>query len=116
MIEQFKLWRMERIRQRSKLSGAKGLALTAAILHRVFSFAVENEMLVKNPVRLEGRPGEEPERGSQPFKPDELGKLREHAGPYSLVVTLLRWTGLRGSDAVALMGPKWISIQKKSGA
>jgi integrase len=102
MIEQFKLWRMERIRQRSKLSGAKGLALTAAILHRVFSFAVENEMLVKNPVRLEGRPGEEPERGSQPFKPDELGKLREHAGPYSLVVTLLRWTGLRGSDAVAL--------------
>jgi integrase len=59
-------------------------------------------MLVKNPVRLEGRPGGEPERGSQPFKPDEIRKLREHAGPDSLAFALLRWTGLRGSDAVGL--------------
>ena len=59
-------------------------------------------MLVKNPVRLEGRPGAEPERGSQPFKPDEICKLREHAGLDSLAFSLLRWTGFRGSDAVAL--------------
>jgi integrase len=102
LIEQFKVWRMERIRSRSKFVGAKSLVLSAAILHRVFAFAVENDMLAKNPVRLEGRPGGEPERGSQPFKPDELRKLREHAGPDSLAFTLLRWTGLRGSDAVAL--------------
>jgi integrase len=102
MVEQFKVWRMERIRRRSKFTEAKSLVLTAAILHRVFSFAVENEMLVKNPVRLEGRPGGEPERGSQPFKPDELRKLRENAGAYAMTVALLRWTGLRGSDAVLL--------------
>lgn len=102
MIEQWKVWRVARIRSRSKLGGAKSLALSAAILHRVFQFAVENEMIVKNPVRLEGRPGENPERGSQPFKPDEIRKLREHAGPDFLAVTLLRWTGFRGSDAVAL--------------
>lgn len=59
-------------------------------------------MIVKNPVRLEGRPGENPERGSQPFKPDEIRKLREHAGPDSLAFALLKWTGFRGSDAVAL--------------
>ena len=101
-VEQFKVWRVERIRSRSWLKGAKSLSLSAAILHRVFAFAIENEMLVKNPVRLEGRPGAEPERGSQPFKPDELQKLREHAGPEALTFSLLRWTGLRGSDAVAL--------------
>jgi len=102
MIEQWKVWRVARIRSRSKLGAAKSLALSAAILHRIFQFAVENEMLVRNPVRLEGRPGENPERGSQPFKPDEIRKLREHAGPDSLAFALLKWTGFRGSDAVAL--------------
>ncbi len=101
-MEEFKVWRMERIRSRSKLSEAKGIVLSAAILHRVFSCAVENEMIVKNPVRLEGRPGDKPERGSQPFKPDEIRKLREHAAPDALAFALLRRTGLRGSDAVAL--------------
>jgi integrase len=102
LIEQFKVWRMERIRSRSKLAKAKSIVLSAAIHHRVFAFAAENDMLAKIPVRLEGRPGGEPERGSQRFKPDELRKLREHAGPDSLAFALLRWTGLRGSDAVAL--------------
>lgn len=102
LVEQWKVWRVARIRSRSKLGEAKGLALSAAILHRVFSFALENDMTVKNPVRLEGRPGENPEHGSQPFKPDEVRKLREHAGPDALAVVLLRWTGFRGSDAVAL--------------
>jgi integrase len=101
-IEQFKVWRMERVRKRSKFVGAKSLVLSAAILHRVFAFAAENDMLSKNPVRLEGRPGGEPDRGSQPFKPGELRKLREYAEPDSLAFELLRWTGLRGSDAVAL--------------
>lgn len=102
LVEQFKVWRMERIRKRSKFDEGKSLPLCAAILHRVFSFGVEDEMLMKNPVRLEGRPGGEPEHGSQPFKPGQLRKLREHAGPDSLAVILLQWTGLRGSDAVAL--------------
>ncbi|HLW81654.1 MAG TPA: site-specific integrase [Candidatus Acidoferrales bacterium] len=102
MIEQWKVWRVARIRSRSKMGAAKSLALCAAILHRVFQFAIENEMAVKNPVRLEGRPGENPERGSQPFRPDEIRKLREHAGSDALAFALLRWTGFRGSDAVAL--------------
>jgi integrase len=87
---------------RTNSGRAGSLSLCAAILHRFFAFAVENDMLVKNPVRLEGRPGDSPERGAQPFKPEELRKLRENAGADLLALLLLRWTGLRGSDAVAL--------------
>ncbi len=102
LVEQFKAWRLDRIRARSKSGAAKSLSLCAAIVHRVFSFAVENEFVAKNPVRLEGRPGENPEAGAQPFKPEEIRKLRESAGPDMLTFLLLRWTGFRGSDAVAL--------------
>jgi integrase len=76
--------------------------LDAAILHRVFSFAVENDMVVKNPVRMEGRPGDNPEGGAEPYSAKELGKLRENAGDDLRSFPLLRWTGLRGSDAVTV--------------
>lgn len=102
LVDEFKIWRIERIRARSKFAQAKSIVLSAAILHRVFAFALEKELISKNPVKLEGRPGEETERGSQPFKAAELQKMREHAGPDFLAFALLRWTGLRGSDAVAL--------------
>lgn len=102
LVEQWKSWRLARISSRNGDGSARSLALCAAILHRVFAFALENEMVLRNPVRLEGRPGHNPERGSQPFKADEVRKLREHSGPDFLAFELLRWTGLRGSDAVAL--------------
>ncbi|MGH9780306.1 MAG: tyrosine-type recombinase/integrase [Candidatus Acidiferrales bacterium] len=111
ITEQYKVWRVERIRSRSKLGEAKSLALCAAILHRVFAFAVENDMMLKNPVRLEGRPGDNPERGSQPFKPAELVKLRAVAQGDLLAFLLLRWTGFRGSDAVALT---WAEVDWES--
>jgi integrase len=59
-------------------------------------------MIEKNPVRLEGRPGENPEGGAEPFSPEELSLLRKYAEPDLLEFLLLRWTGLRGSDAVKL--------------
>jgi integrase len=102
LVESFKVWRIERIKSRKHSRGASSLPLDAAILHRVFSFAIENEMIEKNPVRLEGRPGENPEGGAEPFSGDELSLLRKHAGSDLLAFLLLRWTGLRGSDAVKL--------------
>lgn len=101
-MEKFKVWRVERIRERKFARGGTSLALDAAILHRIFSFAVENEMIVRNPVRMEGRPGGNPESGAQPFDATELGNLRDHADEDLLTFLLLRWTGFRGSDAVAL--------------
>jgi len=102
LVEHFKVWRVERINKKKHSRGATGLVLDAAILHRVFSFAVENEMVLKNPVRMEGRPGENPKNGAEPFTASQLSNMRKHAGPDLLMFLLLRWTGLRGVDAVKL--------------
>ena len=102
VVERFKVWRVERINKKKHSRGATGLVLEAAIMHRVFSFAVENEMVLKNPVRMEGRPGENPQNGAEPFAAAQLSKMREQAGPDLLIFLLLRWTGLRGIDAVNL--------------
>jgi integrase len=102
LIESFKVWRVGRIRKRKFARGATGLILDVAILHRVFSFGAENDWIVKNPVRMEGKPGENPKNGAEPFTADELGRLREHAGDDLLAFLLLRWTGLRGGDVVSL--------------
>ena len=63
--------------------------------------AVECELIAKNPVMFEGRPGDSAENGAQPFRGEQLVKLRQ-AGEDLLTYLLLRWTGLRGSDAVRL--------------
>lgn len=107
VVEQFKAWRVERIRKKKFSREGRGLALDAAILHRVFSYAIELEIVQRNPVRLEGRPGDEPECGAQPFKAEELARLREAVGPDLLTFLLLRWTGLRGSDVVRL---RWSEV------
>jgi integrase len=101
-IESFKVWRTERIKKQKNSRGATGLVLDTAILHRVFAFALENEMIAKNPVRMEGRPGENPENGAEPFATNDLTNLREHAAEDLLIFLLLRWTGFRGSDAVSV--------------
>ena len=46
---------------------AGGLSLDVAILHGVFALAVENEMMIKNPVKMEGRPGDNPQDGAAPL-------------------------------------------------
>jgi integrase len=102
VVESFKVWRIERIKRRKFARGGTGLVLDAAILHRVFAFALENEMIAKNPVRMEGRPGENPENGAEPFTAHDLARLRDHAADDLMTFLLLRWTGFRGSDAVSV--------------
>ncbi len=101
-IEKFKVWRLAKIQEKKFSRGGRGLALDVAILHRVFAVAVECELVVKNPVTFEGRPGDSPENGAQPFRGEQLTKLRQAANEDLLTYLLLRWTGLRGSDAVRL--------------
>jgi integrase len=103
VIEDFKVWRLKLVLEKKFSRGGRGVVLDTAILHRVFVYAIDCEMVTRNPVRLDGRPGDDPERGAQPFKADELTKLRDTAGPDLLAFLLLRWTGLRGSDAVGLI-------------
>jgi integrase len=101
-VESFKVWRASRIRTRNFSRGATSLALDAAILHRIFAIGVEYEIVEKNPVRMEGRPGDTPERGAQPFSAGQLDKLKQAAGADLFIFLLLRWTGMRGSDIVGL--------------
>jgi len=101
-VESFKVWRAARIRTRNFSRDATSLALDAAILHRIFAVGVEYEIVEKNPVRMEGRPGDIPERGAQPFSAAQLEKLKQAAGPDHFTFLLLRWTGMRGSDIVGL--------------
>jgi integrase len=102
VVEDYKLWRLAAIRKRKESRGGAGLVLDIAILHRCFAWAKERELVTLNPVKMEGRPGEAPVRGAQPFTAEALAQLRVHAGPDLLALLLLRWTGLRGSDAVQL--------------
>jgi integrase len=102
VIEDFKAWQLARVTKKNFSRGGRGVVLDTAIMHRIFGYTIECEILAKNPVRLEGRPGDSAEHGAQPFKPAELTKLREAAGRDLLTFLLLRWTGLRGSDAVGL--------------
>jgi integrase len=102
LVESFKVWRIDRIKQRKYCRGGTGLLLDIAVLHCLFSFAVKREMVAKNPVQLEGRPGNNSERGAEPFSAEELLRLREHAGADTLLLLTLRWTGFRGSDAVRI--------------
>lgn len=107
LVEDFKAWRLEKVLQKKFSRGGRGVVLDTAILHRLFGYAVDCELLTRNPVRLDGRPGDDPERGAQPFKADELQKLRQAAGADLLAFLLLRWTGMRGSDVVGL---RWEEI------
>jgi integrase len=106
-VEDFKAWRLARVLKKKHSRGGRGVVLDVAILHRVFVYAIDCELVVKNPVRLEGRPGDQPERGAQPFTAAQLGKLRQAAGNDALAFLLLRWTGMRGSDVVGL---RWEEI------
>jgi integrase len=101
-IEKFKVWRLAEIQKKKFSRGGRGLSLDVAILHRVFAVAIECELIAKNPVMFEGRPGDSSEHGAQPFRGEQLGKLRDAAKEDLLAYLLLRWTGLRGSDAVRL--------------
>jgi integrase len=132
-IEMFKVARQKAIAELKQARGGSSVALDIAILHRIFKFAVEKELMVQNPIDLknESKPGANPQSGARDFTADELGKLREAAdlvndggklrkrrtdwekklygatGGDLFIFLVLRWTGLRGGDAVGL---RWRDI------
>jgi integrase len=112
VVESFKVWRLGKILEKKFSRGGRGLALDVAILHRIFAYAaIDCELVVRNPVRLDGRPGDESEHGAQPFNAEQLGRMRQAAGQDLLAFLLLRHTGFRGSDTVGL---RWEEIEWQS--
>jgi integrase len=101
VVEEFKVHRLAAILKRKHSCGGSGLHLDVAILHAVFAFAIDVELLVgkNNPVRFEKYPGKKSKGGAQPFTYEELTQLRRAAGQDLLAFLFLRHTGLRGFDA-----------------
>lgn len=106
-IEAFRVWRAARAKNRKNCRGLNGLALDIAILHRIFAFALKRKLIAENPVQMEESPGDNPERGAEPYTGNELSLMKAHADRDLLAFLLLRWTGLRGSDIVTL---RWSDV------
>jgi hypothetical protein len=98
-IELFKIDRLKRIEELKQSRGGTSIALDIAVLHRMFQFAVDKEMMVHKPIDLskESKPGKNPKNGARPFTAEELKKLRGAADGDLFNLLVLRWTGLRGS-------------------
>lgn len=96
---------------RAQFRNGAGLQNDLGMLSQVFKFAVDRKMMTANPIRQTRQKSER--QITQPFSAEELGRLRVCAiGQERLMFILLRWTGLRGSDAVAL---PWSSINWTDG-
>ena len=108
-IEKFKVDRHKKITAMKQSRGGSSIALDIAVLHRMFNLAVSKQMILKKPIDLskESKPGKNPKNGARPFTGDELKKLRDHAGEDLFLLLLLRWTGLRKSDAMSL---RWSEV------
>jgi integrase len=80
----------------------------------MFNLAVSKQMMANKPIDLskESKPGKNPKNGARPFTGEELKKLREAANEDFFMFLLLRWTGLRKSDALSL---RWGEIHFDSG-
>jgi len=74
VVESFKVWRVARITAKKGSRGGTGMVLDVAVLHKLFQVAVEEELIARNPVKFEGRPGDSPTRGAQPFSAQELSQ------------------------------------------
>jgi integrase len=113
-IEKYKVDRRKKIVALKQARGGSSIALDIAVLHRMFNFAVSKQMIVKKPIDLrnESKPGKNPKNGARPFNAEELTRLRESAGEDMFMVLLLRWTGLRGSDALGL---RWENVHFNRG-
>ncbi len=103
VVEDFKPWRLRRILAKCNGRNGSGLDLDLAALHRVFSFGLKMELVLKNPVEMEGiSPGGNAEQGAQPFSQEELARLYQFAQQERFTFLVLRHTGLRSGDARSL--------------
>ena len=64
IVEDFKAWRLARILTQKHARGGGGLDLDVAVLHRIFAYGVESELIDRNPVKMEGTPGSKPSHGA----------------------------------------------------
>lgn len=101
LADDFRAWRLKRIKPRKGSDGKSTLFLDVAALHHVFAIATEKGLIQQNPFKLTGTKYN-PNRSAKPFTKDELRAMRNHAGDDLFLFLLLRWTGFRRSDGALL--------------
>lgn len=101
LILEFRDWREAAIAKNSRSRGGSGLYQDMSCLRFIMGCAVENGLIVKNPVPKEQRP--EIVRGTAPYSGEELKRMRDVCTPEELLVfAIFRHTGMRGSDVADL--------------
>jgi integrase len=112
-IAKYKIARHKAVIAKKQSRGGAGVALDIAILHGVFAFAVAQKMLAEKPISMahESKPGKNPKNGASAFTGDGLAAIRratvyKNSRKQTIDDTptflLLRWAGLRVSDAIRL--------------
>lgn len=124
VIAKYKIARHKAVTAKKQSRGGAGVALDIAVLHGMFAFAVAQKMLFEKPISMarESKPGENPKNGARAFTGEEMAAIRK-ATVYknsrrqtiddTHVFLLLRWSGLRVSDAVRL---QWKHVQFDRGS
>jgi len=102
LLEQYFLERIEQIRTSKQGTNGSGILTDFSAVRRFIQFCVEEKFMP--PIKLPEAPkvlGEV--EGAEPFTSDEIERIGQQAqGIALLAYLLLRWTGLRGQDVVAL--------------
>lgn len=113
VIEEYRAYRLAQTLQRKQSRGGQGLDVDVVVLKQIFDLAIELGYSKPNPVKSISRTKVRPSKVPEPFTQEELDKLRAVVvGNELLVFSLLRWTGMRGSDVVGLT---WDEIDFQSG-
>ena len=102
LLEQYFLERLEQIKATKQATNGSGILTDFSAVRRFIQFCVEEKFMP--PIKLPEAPkvlGEV--EGAEPFTSDEIERIGQQArGIALLAYLLLRWTGLRGQDVVAL--------------
>ena len=110
LIESYKDWRLSRIR-RKNCTGERAISHDLALLHHLFAFALDRELISRNPVKVPHQPFD-PDKGAQPFEADEVALMQAESEKETLSLfptkhnllpfLLALRTGLRRADLVRL--------------
>lgn len=111
ICDEYRFLRIKSIQAKKGPKGGSGYASEAGALHAVFQHGILRGLAPHNPF-VSFRNRGSAERGAQPFEPEELLLLRQHAGTEYLIFVVLRWTGLRESDAATL---RWREVNFAKG-
>lgn len=107
LLEKYQVWRREKISENPRSKNGKTLNTDSSVLSAIFALALEEKVIQKSPFKGRFR-GYAEAAPVSPFTKEEMGRLDLHAvGEVRLLFLLLRWTGLRGSDAAIVT---WDSI------